>query len=337
MGAIKGVGEGAVLALVEERKENGDFESPHDLVKRVNLRSANKRSLENMIIGGAWDSFNLMRSQYLAKDIEGKSFLDELVRFGQAFQQGAGGMTLFSDSEEIELNEPVAPETVAWNTMEVLRKEKEVIGMYISGHPLDEYMVELKYFSKGHLGLLDYQDKVINRKMALGGICTKAEHRIGKTGKPWGMFEMEDYHGTFAFRLFGETYMKYRHMMVEDTFLFVKGGVREKKWTNKEGKETRRVEFEITGIELLTEIREKLADKITIDLDLDKLDDDLLEKLNKLLSSNKGKGKVSVKFQVTDRSNKTQVELPSRTIKVDASNELLDGLGEMEKLTYRLN
>ncbi len=337
MGAIKGVGEGAVLALVEERAENGTFESPHDLVKRVNLRSANKRSLENMIIGGAWDSFELMRSQYLAKDLEGKSFLDELVRFGQAFQQGSGGMNLFSDSEEIELNEPVAPETVAWNTMEVLRKEKEVIGMYISGHPLDEYMVELKYFSKGHLGYLEDLDKVINREMALGGMCTKAEHRVSKTGNPWGMFEMEDYHGSYEFRLFGETYMKFRHMMAEDTFLFVKGGAREKKWTNKEGKETRRVNFEISGIELLTEIREKLADKITIDLDLDHLDEDLLDKLNKLLSSNKGKGKVSVKFQVTDRSNKTQVELPSRTIKVDASNELLDGLGEMEKLTYRLN
>ncbi len=131
--------------------------------------------------------------------------------------------------------------------------------------------------------------------------------------------------------------MKFKHMMVPDTFLFIKGGAREKKWTNKEGVETRRVNFEIKSIELLSEVREKMAEKITIDLELENLNEDLLEKLNKLLSSNKGKGSINVKFQVSDKKNDTKVELPSRSIRVDPSNDLIEGLNELEQLKYRLN
>lgn len=338
MGAIKGVGESAVQAIVDERTANGPYESPFDLVKRVDLRSANKRSMENMVTGGAFDSFGLMRSQYLAKDVEGKSFLDELVRFGQAFQQGANSFDLFSGgSEEIELNEPIAPQTIAWNTMEVLRREKQVIGMYLSGHPLDDYLVEIKFFSKGHLGYMQDLEKILNREMAMGGICTKAEHRISKNGKPWGSFEMEDYHGSYEFRLFGENYLKYKHLLDVDQFLFVKGAVREKSWRNKDGGETRRVEFEIGGIELLIEVRDKMAKKITIDIELDKLNDVVLMKLKKLLDENKGKGMVKVHFEVRDSSTETQVELPSRSLKVDPSNDLLRGLAELEVLNYKLN
>ncbi|NNC84367.1 MAG: DNA polymerase III subunit alpha, partial [Flavobacteriales bacterium] len=213
MGAIRGVGEGAVQALVAERIENGPYESVYDLVKRIDLKSANKKSFENMIIGGAWDSFGLMRSQYLAQNADGKSFLDELVRFGQAFQQGNSGLNLFSDTEEIQLNEPQPLQTVSWNRMETLRREKEAIGMYISGHPLDDYLVELRYFSKGHLGYLEDLDKVVNREMAIGGICTKAEHRTSQNGNLWGLFEMEDYHGVYEFRLFKESYLKFRHLL----------------------------------------------------------------------------------------------------------------------------
>ncbi len=338
MGAIKGVGESAVQALVDERNANGPFESPYDLVKRVDLRSANKRSLENMVIGGAWDSFGLMRSQYLAKDPEGKSFLDELVRFGQAFQQGANSFDLFSGGdEEIELNQPVAPETIAWNTMEVLRREKEIIGMYLSGHPLDDYLVELRFFSKGHLGYMQDLERIINRDMAMGGICTKAEHRISKNGKPWGSFEMEDYHGSYEFRLYGENYLKYKHLLDVDQFLFVKGAVRERSWHNKDGGETRRVEFDIANIELLVEVREKMANRLTIDIELDSLNDDLLKKLNKLLNENKGKGSIKVKFEVRDSNTESHVELPSRSFKVDPSNDLLQGLADLEVLNYKLN
>jgi DNA polymerase-3 subunit alpha len=338
MGAIKGVGEAAVQYLVEERKEHGNFTDPYDLVKRIDLRSANKRCLEQMILGGAWDSFGIKRSQYLAKLGEGQSFLDELARFGQAFQQGSDGApTLFADTEEIELKQPVPPEMVPWGTMEVLRKEKEAIGIYLSGHPLDDYIIELRYFSKGNLSLLQNMEKVVNREMALGGICSAIEHRISKTGKPWGSFTIEDYQGNHEFRLFGETYLKYRHMMDVDFFLFVKGGVREKSWRNKDGSETKRLEFEITNIELLSEIREKMAKKITIDLELDDLDDKLLDNLNKLLSKNKKKGGCSIRFEVSDKTNDTKIELPSRSIKVEPSNDLFDSLQKMKQLTYKLN
>jgi DNA polymerase-3 subunit alpha len=307
-------------------------------VKRIDLRSANKRCLENMILGGAFDSFGLKRSQYLAVLGEGQTFLDELSRFGQAFQQGQGGaMTLFADTEEIELKQPEPPTIAPWNTMEVLRKEKEVIGIYLSGHPLDDYLIELRYFSKGNLNLLTEMEKVLNREMALGGICTHVEHRISKTGKPWGSFTMEDYHGSYEFRLFGENYLKYKHLMDVDFFLFVRGGAREKVWRNKEGQETKRVEFEIQNIELLSEIREKMAKKITIDIELDDLDDSLLDELNKLFSENKKKGGCTIRFEVSDKSNDTKVELPSRSIKVEPSNELLDSLTRMKQLSYKLN
>jgi len=338
MGAIKGVGEAAVHYLVAQRKEEGPFKDPYDLVKRIDLRSANKRCLEAMILGGAWDSFGYKRSQYLAPLSEGTTFLDELSRFGQAFQQGSNGpATLFADTEEIELKQPEVPVIVPWNTMEVLRREKEAIGIYLSGHPLDDYIIELRYFSKGNLSMLQNMEKVINREMALGGILNSVDHRVSKAGKPWGSFSMEDYKGSYEFRLFGETYLKYRHLMDVDFFLFVKGAVREKSWRDKDGGETKRLEFEIMNIELLTEVREKMAKKITIDLELDDLDENLLDSLNKLLSKNKKKGGCSIRFEVSDKSNDTKVELPSRSIKVDPSNDLLDSLQRMKQLTYKLN
>ncbi len=338
MGAIKGVGEGAVQYLVQERMANGPFTDPFDLVKRIDLKSANKRCLEHMILGGALDSFGLKRSQYLAVLGEGQTFLDELTRFGQAFQQGnASAPTLFAETEEIELKQPEPPAIVPWNTMEVLRKEKEVIGIYLSGHPLDDYLIELRYFSKGNLNLLNEMEKVLNREMALGGICTHVDHRISAAGKPWGSFTIEDYLGSYEFRMFGENYLKYKHLMDVDFFLFVRGAAREKVWRNKEGQETKRIEFEIQNIELLSEVREKMAKKITIDLELEDLDDTLLDELNKLISKNKKNGGCSIRFEVSDKSNDTKVELPSRSIKVEPSNELLDSLTRMHQLSYKLN
>jgi DNA polymerase-3 subunit alpha len=338
MGAIKGVGEGAVEAIVSSREEGGIFQDPFDFIRRVDLRSANKRSLECMIQGGAWDAFKLKRSQYLTPQADGTTFMDHLVKAGQRYQQGSSGPTLFSDSEEIQVSWPTPPETVTWSTMEALRRERDLIGMYVSANPLDDYFVELRFFSKGHLGMLEDLEPLVGRKMALGGICSKVRHQVSRTGKAWGAFTMEDYHGTYEFRLFGENYLKFKHLLEDDLMLFISGAVTERSWRNKEdGTETRRVEFQVNNIELLSDIREKMAKCLTIDLALDDLDDEVLLQLNRLLAKSKSKKGCEVRFQIRDTESESEVQLPSRSMKLQPSNELLDGLSKVKGLKYHLN
>jgi len=191
MGAIKGVGANAVEAIVAERKENGSFNSIFDMAKRVNLRSTNKKAFDGLVLAGAFDSFSdTHRAQYFELDDRNVTFIERAIRFGNKFQENANSaqVSLFGESSEIQFEEPSIPDCEPWGVMEKLAKEKEVVGIYISGHPLDDYKIEMKYFCNAPIKVFNDLGQLLDKDLTIGGIVTDVQHRISKNGKGWASF-----------------------------------------------------------------------------------------------------------------------------------------------------
>ena len=329
MGAIKGVGASAVKAIVEERKNNGSYSSIFDITKRVDLRAVNKRFFEGMVLAGGLDSFkNAHRAQYFKTDEKGITFLEKAIRFGNKFQENKNSaqVSLFGEASEIQFPEPEIPEAEKWGIMEELSKEKEMVGIYISGHPLDDFKLEIKYFCKNELNTLQYLEKLINRDMAFGGIVSSVEHRVSKNGNGWAMFTLEDYSGAYEFRMFGEEYLKFKHFLVPNSFLYIKIAIR-KGW-----KDDARITF--LNIMLLQDILKEFSKKLTLQLNISEVSHENISKLTKLLSSNKGNKPISVVIE--DAQEKLKLTMPSRSFKVDISNEFLNLLNQ-EQIKFWLN
>ncbi|CAL2106814.1 DNA polymerase III subunit alpha [Tenacibaculum sp. 190524A02b] len=334
MAAIKGVGSSAVKAIIDERKENGNFVSIFDMSKRVDLRVANKKAFEGLILAGGFDSFvSTHRAQYFEQDEKSQTFLEKALRFGNKYQenQNSSQVSLFGEASAVELPEPIIPECETWGTMELLAREKEVIGMYISAHPLDDFKNELKFCNAT---LTHYKDLAKYEGLALtfAGIVTDVQHRVSKAGKGWAAFTVEDYNDSFEFRIFGEEYLRYKHFLVPNSFIFVKTMVKPG-WTNKEGvKGDPRVSF--TEFTLLHDIMDKLCKKITITMPLKDVKENTIKDLQHLFVTNKGSQ--SLHFTIWDAEEKIELNLPSRNTKIKISNELLKTLDE-QFINYKLN
>ena len=207
MGAIKGVGGSAVKAIIKERKENGSFKSIFDVTKRVDLRAANKKAFDGLILAGGFDSFsNTHRAQYFALDEKGQSFIEKAIRFGNRYQENLNSaqVSLFGETSEIQFPEPDIPSAEAWGTMEQLAKEKEVVGIYISAHPLDDFKNELKFCNAAVANFRGDLSKNVGANLSFGGIVSEVQHRISKSGKGWAIFMVEDYSDSYEFKIFGE-------------------------------------------------------------------------------------------------------------------------------------
>ncbi len=332
LGAIKGVGEGAVQAIVDERKEAGSYLSIFDFAKRIDLKAANKKAFEGIALGGGFDSFEIFhRAQFFTED-NGSSFLEKIVKFGAAFQsQKDAPPDLFGDTVAVEIAEPKAPICEEWTAMEKLSREKEVVGIYISGHPLDDFKLEIKSFGKGTLKLLnDDLANIKNQELKLAGIISIAEHRMTKNGKPFGTLEVEDYEAGFKFFLFGEDYLKLKHFLVDGSFVFIHGKAVTRKWS----KDPNDLEFKISSIELLSEIREKLGKKIRLKVDANHVNDEFVEQLGLALEEHQGS--CSVVVSIYDPLSKVKVDMPSRASGVTLENELLQKLDDIKELEYSI-
>ena len=221
MGAVKGVGANAVAAIVAERKENGNYTSIFDMTKRVDLRTVNKKSFDGLILAGAFDSFtDTIRSQYFELDERGQTFIEKAIRFGNKYQENKNSaqISMFGEASDVQFDEPIIPDCEPWGIMEKLSKEKEVIGMYISGHPLDDYKVEMKYFCNAPVSAFSNNEEILNKDLTIGGIVTDVQHRISKNGKGWAAFTIEDYSESHEFRMFGEDYLKFKHFLIPNSF-----------------------------------------------------------------------------------------------------------------------
>ena len=330
MAAIKGVGANAVKAIVAERKENGPFNSIFDVAKRIDLRAANKRVFDGLILAGGFDSMaDAYRAQYFALDEKNQTFIEKAIRFGNKYQENknASQVSLFGESSDVQFEEPKFPECEEWNIMEKLAKEKEVIGIYISGHPLDDYKLEIKNFCNANVTLFNNQQVLIGKELTFAGIITNVQHRVSKNGKGWASFVIEDFTDTFEFRMFSEDYLKFKHYLVPNSFLHCKVKV-DKGWS--EGQ----VLLKFIDIQMLQDIMTKLTKKITLNVDLNQLSETYINEINTLLKAHKGDKIVS--FEVTDNEAKIKLKMHSRDFKVKMSKELLSDL-ETHQLNFNLN
>jgi len=335
MGAIKGVGHGAVKTIVENRKD-GPYKSIFDLAKRIDLRAANKKAFENLALAGGFDCFtDTHRAQYFQDDGDGITFLEKVIKYGAKHQENANSaqVSLFGEASEVQIPEPEVPPCEDWGTMEKLAKEKEVVGIYISGHPLDDFKVEMKHFCNADLSVFKDLNGCVNRELTFGGVVTDVQHRVSKTGKGWALFTMEDYENNFEFRIFGEEYLKFRHFLVKNSFVHVKVYVREG-WVNKNTGVKGDPRLQFNSFQLLHDIMDAYAKKLSVKLQIEDLQPDKIKKLQDLFGIHSGER--ALNFIIYDNEERIKLHMPSRKQKVKISKELLDELVENEVI-YELN
>ncbi|MDB0069680.1 DNA polymerase III subunit alpha, partial [Flavobacteriaceae bacterium] len=235
MGAVKGVGSGAVKTIIEGRKEKR-YNSIFDLTKTIDLRSANKKAFDSLVYAGGFDSFKgVNRAQYLLDNGDGITFIEKALKFGAKFQENKNSaqVSLFENSDEVQLQEPNIPHCDPWPNLEELKLEKEVVGIYISGHPLDDFKTPIKHFCNAPLDVLKDLNLLINKELRIGGIIGEVEHRISKNGKGWARFTVEDFTDSYDFRIFGEEYLKFKHFLFESNFIYLRLIVKEG-WRNRD-------------------------------------------------------------------------------------------------------
>ena len=335
MGAIKGVGKGAVETIIEHRKE-GKYNSIFDLVKRIDLRAANKKAFENLALAGSFDSFdNTHRAQYFNPDGDGITFLEKVLRFGAKYQENLNSaqISLFGEDTNKTYQDLTIPPCEPWSNLIRLKKEKEVVGIYISSHPLDDFSHEMEHFINiplNHLGDLDH---LINRELNVGGIVNEVQHLESRNGKGWARFQLEDFIDQYEFRIFGEDYLKYRHFLVVNQFIRIRIMVR-KGWTNAETGKVGAPRIQFLNFEMLQNTVENNAKKITIQLNIHKLKSERVEMLNDQLKAFKGDKPLC--FNVYDSEKKVKLTFNSKKQKIRITPDLLSQLKENDWF-YKLN
>ncbi len=336
MGAIKGVGRSAVETIVAHRKKDGPFKSVFDLAKRIDLRSANKRAFEGLAVAGGFDSFGTThRAQYFHTDGDNITFLEKVIKSANRFQENKNSaqIDMFGGSSEAEIPEPEVPPCEEWGTMEKLRREKEVVGIYISGHPLDDFKTEIKSFCNASISYINDMEKYVNHELTLAGVITDVQHRVSKNGKGWALFTMEDYTESYEFRIFGEEYLKFRHFLMINSFVYVKIFIKDG-WVNRETQKKGPPRMQFNSFMLLQEVMDQYAKKLTIKLNIDELKEEDVYKLKDTLVSHQGNQ--TLNFIVYEMDQEIKVVLSSRKQKVQISSELLDQL-EAHKVHFKLN
>ena len=335
MGAVKGVGRGAVETIIEFRKE-GKYSSIFDLTQRIDLRAANKKALENLTLAGGLDSLgSTHRAQYFNPDGDGVTFLEKAIRYGAKYQESLNSSqtNLFGEDSASQVEEIKIPPCDTWGTLEQLKQEKEVVGIYLSAHPLDDFHHEMKYFSSASINLLNDLDPLINRELSFGGIVNSVDHRVSKNGKGWAIFQLEDFDDQYEFKIFGEEYLKYRHFLIQNGFIRLKVKIVEG-WRNRETGKVGPPRMQFISFEMLHDTLKNNVKRLTIQLELERLNELKIREISDLIRSFKGDKTLMV--DVFHTQEQIKLTLPSRKQKVDVTSELLVALEE-HAVAYKLN
>jgi len=324
LGAIKGLGSGPVEAIIQERTEKGAFSSIFDVTKRINLRVCTKRAFESLVYAGGFDSFkSVHRAQYIKEDNSGRSFLESAIKFGANFQESENSMqaSLFGEASGTSIPEPEIPKSDEWPSMFKLSKEKEVVGIFLSGHPLDDFRLEIESFCNGNVAMLSNPGQHLNKEVLLAAVVSECESRISKKNEPFGTMVIEDYTDSFKLFLFKENYLKYKQFFVSGTFVAIRGKF-------EVPRNRKDPEFIISSIDLLYDLRDKKANQLNIRVSTKKLDQIFITDMNKLFLDNQGK--CAVKFVVFDPLENIEVVMPSKSIKIDPNNDFIKSLRSFE-------
>lgn len=340
MAGVKGVGEKAVESIIEERNERGPYTSVYDFAQRSNTRSVNRKSYENLVYGGAFDGFGLCRAQFFAKTENGLlTGIERLIKYGNDYQntKNSSQSSLFGGEVASYIPEPAMPDAEEWPLIERLKYEKDVIGIYLTGHPLDNYklelekycnttLAELKVVQKARSGeggeeiMAKFADLRKRGEICIGGLVGNVQHKTTKMGKPFGTFVLEDYDESYEFAFFGEDYVKFRNLMMDGYFLHIKGNI-EEKFRQKDNWDLR-----VTVMSLLSEMREKLTKSVTVSLDINAVNDQVIASLLHMVDTNNQKypsRSCLLKFKINDGEESMFVNLASKSHKVNPSDDLM--------------
>ncbi|TCD03836.1 DNA polymerase III subunit alpha [Pedobacter psychroterrae] len=342
LSGIKGVGEKAVESIIEERVASQMYKDVYDFARRSNTRTVNKKAYESFVYSGAFDGFGHHRAQYFFVGMNDKmNGIEKLIKYANDFQnnESSSQSSLFGGSVADMISEPTLPVAPEWSLIDRLKYEKDAIGIFLSGHPLDNYRLELKEFCQHnvrHLAIVnkirtgDTNEDVLmefesikNRELVVGGLVVIAAQRMTKTGKPFGTLVFEDYDDTCELALFGDDFIKFKQFLTDGYFLQIRGRVAER--FRKEGD----WEFKITSINLLSELRDKLAKCITIQVPIEKITEDFMRKIHDILEDNKATTEhqnCQLLFEIYDREQNVNIKMPSKSVKINPNNLLLDQL-----------
>ena len=332
LAAVKGVGESAVNHITGERKSGGVFSSATDLVSRVDSKTINKRTIESLVKAGAFDCFpEAHRAQYFAADPSGKTGIEILMRIsgGQARQDDQAQMNIFGESVQPETAKVAMPECKPWEGMDLLANEKEVTGIYLTSHPLDAFRLEIASFCNSTLTALNQKELHTDRELKIAALITSSTHKTGKNNKPYGVLELEDYTDKARLFLFSDDYVKFKAYMVPGWFLFIHGKV--VSHTFKPGE----FDFRIIRVELLGDLREKLARSITLNIPENAIDEDFVQKLSDI--SRKHKGKCKLILNLLDKKGSDSLSLVSRNSMVNVSDDFLSEISEIKEMQYTIS
>jgi len=332
LGAIKGVGENAVIQLIEEREKGGIYKDIYDLVERVNLNSLNKKNLEAMAVAGAFDCFeNISRAQYFALDSKGSSFIESLIRYGNNAKtiRQTSSQTLFGESGGFDLVKPEPSSCPDWPKLEKLNREKEVIGIYLSSHPLDDFRLEINTFTTATLADLQNLQNYLDREVTIAGMVTDTKNGISKNNKPYGSMTLQDYTDSFRFILFDKDYIDNSKYFTTGYYLLIKGKVQKRKFREDE------LEFSIRKIYLLSSVKDELVKSVTLKIDPANIDHEMISELKQLISENKGE--TELRFMFLDSEDKISLPMFSRTQRVRLNNEFVAYLEDHPAIDFKVN
>jgi DNA polymerase-3 subunit alpha len=328
LGAIKGVGESVVINIMEERQKNGPFKDVFDFVERINLTVCNKKNMEALALAGAFDNFNIRREQFFSDTGKGEVFLETLIRYGNKYQidKATSVNSLFGNEGFATISKPEIPPYESWSDLERLNKEKELIGIYLSAHPLDEYRIILTHACNTGVTELSHPEDLQGRELLLGGIVTETREGMTKKGNPYGVMKIEDYTGNAEIALFGNEYVDFSKYFKVGMYLLIRARVESHRW--KEGE----VDLRISSIRLLQEEKDKMIEKIHITIPIHALDEPMINEFSTLIKSNPGQSLLY--FKVTDGEHNISLNLFSQDVRLNVTQELINFLQDLQENGY---
>lgn len=332
LAAIKGMGSNAAEAIINERENNGTYTNIFDFVQRVNLSACNRKCLESLVLSGGLDSFGIKRENYFGKNNKGEVFLDTLIRYGQLYQQeiSQAKNSLFGDENAVEIATPAIPENEHWSNIETLNRERDLVGIYLSAHPLDEYEIILNNLCNTHCAELEDKKLLSSKqKITFGGIVTDVKSKFTKNGKPCGFITLEDFQGSGELALFGEEWGKWKGILDTGCTVMVKAQFVQKY------RDSQYKELKITDIQYLQTVKDNQIDKFTIVCNSEKIDTQITSDLLSLL--NKYPGKTELYFSINDNASSRPFTMLSKKCKININKELINFIKHEEALDYILN
>ena len=334
LAAIKGLGDSAAQAIIDEREKNGPYKDIFDFAQRVPFSSVNRKAYESLALSGGFDGFGIRREAFFTENSKGEVFLDTLVRYGQTYQleKQQAVNSLFGGFDDVEIATPPIPKTdIRWSDIERLNKERDLVGIYLSAHPLDEFRIILENLCNAHCDeLAERGAALVDREdITLGGIVTSVQTKTGRDNKPWGLVTLEDYYGSGELALFGDDWFNLNGKFFVGAAVYITGKMKSRFYNSTQK------ELKVTDVELLQSVKEKAIDHITITVITDQIDNKVVEELDEIIAEHPGKTQLF--FQLHDSTGKNHVLLHSKSKMVDVKHQLIDFIDSNPALDYKIN